>query len=287
MTTINKEIAKILEDHAKWFRGEADGKRADFRYADFRHADCQGADFRGVNFRYADFRGVNFQDADLRGANIDYSYWPLWCGSLDVVVDRRIAAQLAYHFCRLICDDPDYIAARNAVIDFANTFHRVNECGALGKIEVPNHAEKNRVTAVHTRKEAFNMTDTLILYKTLAEFGEALKRDCPKNDCSVYRSIYERYCEEYADYQRIKAAIPDLSAATVRALEYAIHTSVQALYEMWFKSPAVLKQRAALGMCAKTPRSRKAEHVGNREFARRVERTLQICRYEEMEKGRK
>lgn len=106
-----EEIAKILADHAKWLRGEPDGQRADFR------------------------------GADLRGANIDYSCWPLWCGSLDVVVDRRIAAQLAYHFCRLICDDPDYIAARNAVVDFANTFHRVNECGALGKIEVPDNAE--------------------------------------------------------------------------------------------------------------------------------------------------
>ena len=92
------------------------------------------------------------------------------------------------------------------------------------------------------------MTDTLILCKSLADFGEALKRDCPKNDCVVYRNIYERYCEEYADYQRIKTAIPDLSEATVRALEHAIRTSEKELYAMWFENYAVLKQRAALGM---------------------------------------
>ena len=92
------------------------------------------------------------------------------------------------------------------------------------------------------------MTDTLILFKSLADFGEALKKDCPKNDCVVYRNIYERYCEEYADYKRIKEAFGDLSEATVRALEHAIRKSEKELYEMWFENYAVLKQRAALGM---------------------------------------
>ena len=58
-----------------------------------------------------------------------YTSWPLWCGSLDVKVDKKIAVQLAYHFCRLDCDDPEYIKTRNAVLSFANQFHRVNECG--------------------------------------------------------------------------------------------------------------------------------------------------------------
>ena len=71
--------------------------------------------------------------ADLRGADLDFSCWPLWCGSLAVKVCKRIAVQLAYHFCRLDCDDPEYIAARNAILDFANQFHRVDECGKLEK----------------------------------------------------------------------------------------------------------------------------------------------------------
>lgn len=91
-------------------------------------------------------------------------------------------------------------------------------------------------------------TDTLILFKPLADFGETLKKDCPKNDCAIYRNIYERYCEEYADYKRITETIVDLSEATIRALERAIRHSEKELYSMWFENYAVLKQRGALGM---------------------------------------
>lgn len=92
------------------------------------------------------------------------------------------------------------------------------------------------------------MTDTLILFKPLADFGEALKKECPKNDCVVYRNIYERYCEQYADYKRIKEAFTYLCDATIRTLEHAIRASEQDLYEMWFNNSAVLKQRDAMGM---------------------------------------
>ena len=112
------ELNEILIAHKAWFEGKPEGHKADLR---------------GVNLWRADLREADLRVANLRGANLDYSCWPLWCGSLDVKVDARIAAQLAYHFCRLDCDDPDYIAARNAILDFANTFHRVKECGKLIK----------------------------------------------------------------------------------------------------------------------------------------------------------
>ena len=126
-----KELDEILQLHKMWLNDEEGGERADLR-----GADLQGAYLRGADLRDADLRGAYLRGADLRDAVLDYSCWPLWCGSLDVKVDRRIAAQLAYHFCRLDCDDPDYIAARNAVINFANTFHRVEECGWLEPKEV-------------------------------------------------------------------------------------------------------------------------------------------------------
>lgn len=65
------------------------------------------------------------------------------------------------------------------------------------------------------------MTDTLILFKPLADFGEALKKECPKNDCTSYLYTYEQYCAIYADYKRIKETIADLSEAAVRVLEHA------------------------------------------------------------------
>lgn len=98
------------------------------------------------------------------------------------------------------------------------------------------------------------MTDTLILFKPLADFGEALKKDCPKNDCTSYLYTYEQYCAVYADYKRIKETIADLSEATVRVLEHAIRKTEAELYKMWFENYAVLKQRAALGMAASEER---------------------------------
>ena len=83
----------------------------------------------------ADLSKADLRAADLRGANIDYACWPLWRGSLGVKVDVRIARQLAYHLCALDCDDPEYIKARNALLPFANQFHRVQECGILEPIE--------------------------------------------------------------------------------------------------------------------------------------------------------
>ncbi|WP_044912235.1 hypothetical protein, partial [Blautia producta] len=79
---------------------------------------------------------ANLSGADLSGADLDFSCWPLWCGGLAVKVCKRIAVQLAYHFCKLDCDDPEYIAARNAILDFANQFHRVGERGKLEKIDI-------------------------------------------------------------------------------------------------------------------------------------------------------
>ena len=109
-----EELNMILDKHRKWLNDEEGGERANLREADLRGADLGGA---------------HLGEADLYGANLDYSCWPLWCGSLDVKVDARIARQLAYHFCRLDCDDPEYLEARKAIAKFANGFHRVDECG--------------------------------------------------------------------------------------------------------------------------------------------------------------
>jgi hypothetical protein len=113
----------------------ADLHRANLCEADLCGANLRGADLHRANLCEADLCGANLCEADLRGANIDYACWPLWCGSLGVKVDVSIARQLAYHLCALDCDDPEYIKARNALLPFANQFHRVQECGILELIE--------------------------------------------------------------------------------------------------------------------------------------------------------
>ncbi len=158
MTYTEAELKKILEKHQKWLNNEPDGKHANLEGANLEDADLKGANLKGAdlkranlkgadledanlkraNLKDADLKGADLKGADLKGANLedadlDFSCWPLWCGSLDVKVDARIAAQLAYHFCGLECEDAEYIEARNAIVDFANRFHRVDECGKLEK----------------------------------------------------------------------------------------------------------------------------------------------------------
>ena len=113
------ELKTVLEQHKLWLFDNG-GERADLR-----RADLQGADLR-----YADLQG-----ADLRWADLDYSCLPLWYGSKSMVVDKRIAAQIAAHFCALDCDDADYLAARAAILEFAKTSHRVSDLGLLEEAE--------------------------------------------------------------------------------------------------------------------------------------------------------
>ena len=162
------ELKSILEQHWLWVRGNGGngGKRANLRDADLQGADLpfanlrdanlkganlkganlkganlqdanlqdanlQDANLKGANLRGANLRDASLQGANLQGANLDYSFLPLWCGSKGMIVDRRIAAQIAAHFCALVCDDEDYQAARTAILEFAKTSHRAMDLGLL------------------------------------------------------------------------------------------------------------------------------------------------------------
>lgn len=132
------ELKTILEQHKLWLEDEGGARAdllcanlrcADLRRANLRCADLRDADLQYANLQYADLQYANLRGANLRGANLDYSCLPLWCGSKGMIVDRRIAAQIAAHFCALSCDDPDFLAAREAVLPFAQTSHRAEELG--------------------------------------------------------------------------------------------------------------------------------------------------------------
>ena len=155
------EVLKLLKDGCKKaildydLRG-ANLSRADLSDANLSRANLSDANLRGANLsranlsdanlsranlsdanlRGANLRGANLRGANLRGANLDYSCYPLWCGSLHLKADKRLACQLAYHLCSMQCDDADYIKMRNSILGFANQFHRVDECGELKEREV-------------------------------------------------------------------------------------------------------------------------------------------------------
>ena len=151
-----EEVLKLLKRGRKQAILDYDLKGADLSGTDLKGANLKGADLsganlmeanlrdtnlintdlRGADLRGADLRGANLRGANLNGADLDYSCYPLWCGSLHIKADKRLACQLAYHLCSLQCDDADYIKMRNSILDFANQFHRVNECGKLEEREI-------------------------------------------------------------------------------------------------------------------------------------------------------
>ena len=92
----NNEI-QILQRHAKWLvSGGTDGESADLSNADLSNADLRYADLRYADLSYADLSNAN-----LRYADLDFSCWPLWCGSKNVKADDRLVAQLIFHVTRL------------------------------------------------------------------------------------------------------------------------------------------------------------------------------------------
>ena len=123
------ELKAVLDDHAKWARGDA-GKRADLRGADLRGADLRGAYLRGANLgganlggadlgaadlRDANLGGANLRGADLRGADLGGAY----LRGADLGGDRKITGLIArvtriidpYEFFAWRTDKGDFIKA--------------------------------------------------------------------------------------------------------------------------------------------------------------------------------
>lgn len=118
----------------------ADLSGADLSYTDLSHVDLRGAflnnaDLTGMDFTGADLTGAYLLNADLSGANIDFSCLPLWCGSLDMKIDKRIFCQLLYHALRAgkTVDDEEVknLFSIREVVKLANQFHRACECGKI------------------------------------------------------------------------------------------------------------------------------------------------------------
>ena len=161
-----KELDCVISKHKEWINGDGgeyaslsneDLRGASLRYANLSHADLSGADLsdadlrdadlkyanlrdadlRDANLRYADLSNADLSGADLRGANLDYSCLPLWCGSLEAHFDDRQLVQIAYHLVKAGLQSKNASEETKTelskLIDFANKFHRVDECGEIKK----------------------------------------------------------------------------------------------------------------------------------------------------------
>jgi len=140
-----KELNDILKNHKKWVEGGEGGVRADLSHTDLRgvdlscvdlsYADLSYTDLSRVDLSYTDLSRVDLSYADMRGADLDFSCLPLWCGSLDANFDDRQLIQIAYHLVRAGLNSnnasDETKKELSKLIDFANKFHRVEECGMI------------------------------------------------------------------------------------------------------------------------------------------------------------
>lgn len=104
-----RDLQERLEKLGKWQRGEAGGSRDVFQ-----------------------------------GADLDFSCWPLWCGSLRAKADDRLVIQLLYHTLSLAQHSEISAELKDALntpalIQQANRFHRVHECGRIELWEETDH----------------------------------------------------------------------------------------------------------------------------------------------------
>ena len=94
-----------------------DLRNVDLRYANLRYADLQNTDLRCADLRDTDLRNANLRNAVLRYANLrnadlqdtdlDFSVFPLWCGSFNIKDNGRLIKQLLGHIARIECTDKE------------------------------------------------------------------------------------------------------------------------------------------------------------------------------------
>ena len=113
--------------------GEADLREANLRGANLGEANLRGADLRGADLREANLGEADLREANLREADLDFSSGIQFrCNTFGFKADLRLAAQMAYHFCRIEFQDCEEAKeAQQAIKALANKFHRVNECGKI------------------------------------------------------------------------------------------------------------------------------------------------------------
>ena len=145
-----EELEQFLRKHKLWLENKEGGERADLKGADLEgadltRADLKGADLKWADLKWADLKGADLKGADLKGADLDFSCLPLWCGSLKANFDDKQLVQIAYHLVKAGLNSNNASEETKAelekLIDFANKFHRVSECGVIEKRETVNEDE--------------------------------------------------------------------------------------------------------------------------------------------------
>ena len=99
---------------------EADLRWANLREANLQEADLQEADLREADLREADLQGADLRWADLRGADWDFTSFQFRCNTFDFTASPDLFCIIAYHICRIKCDDVEIQELQQYLVPFAN-----------------------------------------------------------------------------------------------------------------------------------------------------------------------
>ena len=138
------------------------------------------------------------------------------------------------------CGDPaeevfDESSATQSIED------RINALEAIG-------AENIEETRICKNIEMFSM---------IAQIGDELLKDCPQNDCIIFRNVYGIFRAVEADYKRIIEAFPDLDESTELSITRKLNDCRKELVEMFTDNYAIQKYRKERAAARRTYR----EHI--------------------------
>lgn len=107
----------------------------DLSMSNLQDAYLNRSNLRKADLWKANLLGADLCNADLREAKLDFSNLPLWCGSLETNFDSKQLKQIAYHLVKAglqsqNATEEDKVELRK-LIDYANQFHRAEECGII------------------------------------------------------------------------------------------------------------------------------------------------------------
>ena len=125
------KIKLVLGFHLLWRLDSIFGIRADLSLADLRGANLRVADLRGADLRGADLSLADLRGANLSRANLDFSVFPLSCGSARMKVSARLVFQLSAHICALDSVDAEVGEIQKLLLPYAKKSHRARELGLL------------------------------------------------------------------------------------------------------------------------------------------------------------
>ena len=106
---------------------------------------------------------------------------------------------------------------------------RINEIEALGAFIIDEKRVPRKIE----------------MFYPYAKIGDALLKECPENDCIIFRNVYGIFRAVEADYKRIIEAFPDLDESTELAILKKLHECRKQLHEMYSDNYAIQKYRKA------------------------------------------